>query len=125
MQGGLGGATELECYKFILPVGGDEISSIDPDAPLVNAIRGTWQARKERFVLVATKEILLGTTVTVGSDSRLLKVPLWGLAEDSMSVTIQSSVDNRDIPRHLKRMVSALKSALKSCPCIRDKRANS
>ena len=63
--------------------GADEILSLDPDARMAAAISGAWQPRKERFVLTATKEILLGTTVTVGSDSRQLKVPLWGLAEVS------------------------------------------
>jgi hypothetical protein len=108
LQGGLGGANVLECYKMVQASGADELPSQDLDAALADAMRGAWQPRKERFVLTATKEILLGTTVKVGSDSKLLRVPLWGLTEDSMTITIESSVDNRDIPRHLKRMVSLL-----------------
>ena len=108
--GGLGGVQIMECYK-ILQKDRNLLSDYE-SISLANAMQGQWIPNQERFVFTAAKEIELGTEMhfAFGRDSGLVRTPLWGLSQDSETITIKSSRDNREIPPHEKRMVNFLVS---------------
>ena len=95
---GLGGTDSIQCYHVLNAT--EEIKALNSS---VRAFNAKWTSKQKMMTLTAMRTIPMGTIVRLMTSNQL-KVPAYGLAEDSATITIFSSSDKRTVKKKFKTM---------------------